>query len=284
MFDRITRFLIGRRTAVLLLTGLTLVLGAAFGADLQSRLTSGLTDYDDPAAANVAARRIIERTTGIDTQQGYVLLVRTDAPIDPAAVYPEPVAAAVRVLRQRPEVIDVLDYRANPSLISADHRSTVVFARVGAVTEKDVLPALERDVSADPALAGHVDIGGPTAGNVQISTVSLTDLSLAEIIVFPALFVLLVLVFRGVVAALLPLAGGAVTVVATMAALRLLVSFQPLSVFALNLVLGLGLGLSIDFSLLIVSRFRAELGARREVDAALAATMRSAGHTVLFSG
>jgi uncharacterized membrane protein YdfJ with MMPL/SSD domain len=110
---------------------------------------------------------------------------------------------------------------------------------------------------------------------------------------FPLLFLLSLLFFRSLVAALLPLLIGGLAIVGTFFILRIASEVGSISIFALNLTTGLGLGLAIDYSLFIVSRYREEL-ARRGVDLvrpggrterweALRATMRTAGRTVLFS-
>lgn len=265
---------------------LMLVAAAGLSLGLSSRLTSGWSDWDDPGAANVHARQTIERATGINAQQGYVLLVRLSRPIRANSSMPARVRAAVAVLQQRPEVRGVVDYRTtrNGVLISRNGRQTLVLGRVGSVKENKVVPQLERQIRGDPVLADHVTLGGPTNANAQLITVVLHDLAFAEAIVFPLLFVLLIVVFRGVVAALLPLLGGAVSVLGTLLAMRVIVSFETLSVFGLNLVLALGLGLSVDFSLLIVSRYREQLRVSGPGLTALQDTMNSAGRTVMFSG
>ena len=120
-----------------------------------------------------------------------------------------------------------------------------------------------------------------------------SDLRRAEMLAFPLLFLLSLLFFRSLVAALLPLLIGGLAIVGTFLVLRIASEFGSISIFALNLTTGLGLGLAIDYSLFIVSRYREEL-ARRGIDSAgaggrterweaLRATMRTAGRTVLFS-
>ena len=99
----------------------------------------------------------------------------------------------------------------------------------------------------------------------------------------PILLLFSLLVFRSLVAALLPLRVGTVTVLLTFSGLRIINEFEPMSTFAINLTTGLGLGLAIDYSLFMVSRFREELERRRDRARALRATMRTAGRTVLFS-
>src|SRR5947208_1501897 len=110
------------------------------------------------------------------------------------------------------------------------------------------------------------------------------DLARAELYAFPILFVLSLLIFRGLVAALLPPLVGGVTIVCTFLLMRAVNTALPLSIFAVNLVTGLGLGLAIDYSLFILSRYREELARLGPGPAALRRTLETAGRTVLFSG
>jgi RND superfamily putative drug exporter len=286
MFSAIAGLASRHRKLIVVVAGMLVALAGAASLGLHSQLASGWSDWDDPGAVNVQARQVIENSTGIDPQQGYVLLVNTDQHLKPGAPMPAAVRAAAQLLRQRPEVRQVLDYQSthNPALISKNGRQTIVIGQVGHIAENQVIPELKAQIQRDPLLAEHVMLGGSSAGSVQVMSVVLHDLTFAELVVFPLLFVLLVLVFRGVVAALLPLIGGAVAVLITMLAMRVIVEFTALSVFGLNLVFALGLGLSIDFSLLIVSRYRTELRAAGGGLTTLQSTMNTAGRTVLFSG
>ena len=125
--------------------------------------------------------------------------------------------------------------------------------------------------------------GGLTVANDQISKQISHDLSLAESVAIPLTLVALVFVFGSFVAALLPLAVGGVAIIGTLAVLRWLTLFVPVSVYALNLTTALGLGLAIDYSLFIVSRYREELANGKNVPDAVQVAVRSAGRTVLFS-
>src|ERR671917_523937 len=98
------------------------------------------------------------------------------------------------------------------------------------------------------------------------------DLARAELLAFPLLFLLSLVVFRSVVAALLPVAVGGTTILATFVWLRLVNEIEPMSVFAINLITGAGLGLAIDYSLFVVSRFREELATGADTGEALGRT------------
>ena len=117
----------------------------------------------------------------------------------------------------------------------------------------------------------------------QISKQAEHDLKRSELLTAPFTFIALVIVFGGLVAALLPLSVGVLAVVGTLLILTLLVSLTEVSVFALNLTTALGLGLAIDYSLFVVSRYREELASGASTNVAVGRTMQTAGRTVVFS-
>ncbi len=274
-----------RNKTVLWAAGAIAFLGLVGGGIASSHLTSSLSDYDAPGSAVVLAQHQIQRATGANPEEGYEVVVRTSAPIGVSSPLPARVATVASILRARPEVKSVLDYAntGDKTMISSNGSLTVVVATVGAVQEKQAVTALEKAIAAQPSLKGNTWLGGPTVADVQIAAVSSQDLGRAELFALPFLILLLFFVFRGIRAAALPLVGAIFAIAVTLGAMGLVMLVLPLSVFALNLVIALGLGLSVDFSLLIVSRFREEYRGHGSIDAALATVRRTAGHTVLFS-
>ncbi|MDP9325482.1 MAG: MMPL family transporter, partial [Candidatus Dormibacteraeota bacterium] len=135
------------------------------------------------------------------------------------------------------------------------------------------------------SLAGdnRVTIGGAGLANIDVEKQVTADLTKAETLAFPILFLLLLLVFRGPIAASLPLIVGGLTIVGAFIGLRLVVLTTDLSIFALNLVTGMGLGLAIDYSLLVLSRYREESDRLGHTNEAVRNTILTAGRTVLFS-
>ncbi len=126
--------------------------------------------------------------------------------------------------------------------------------------------------------------GGSDVAFPEIGTQVSEDLARAELIAFPILFLLSLWVFRGVVAALMPPLMGALAIVTAFLAMRLVDGYvTELSIFALNLVTAMGLGLAIDYSLFVVSRYREELARTGPGREAIARTLQTAGRTVLFS-
>ena len=126
-------------------------------------------------------------------------------------------------------------------------------------------------------------LGGEQIANAQANTQVGHDLARAELLAFPFIFLLSLLFFRSLVASLLPPLLGGLAIVATFFALRIVASFTDLSVFSLNFVTGLGLGLAIDYSLFMVSRYREEAARRLRPRGAAAHARRPPGRTILFS-
>jgi RND superfamily putative drug exporter len=209
----------------------------------------GNNDFNDPHAEAVAATRAIEASTGAEPSPGMVVIARQDLS---------------GVLR-------------GPGIARVQRVRTAYFVTF----KRDDAGAIDR---IRQALAGRpgVLVGGPVIAGRQLSDQVSKDIARAELFAFPILFVLSLLVFRSLVAALLPLAVAVTTILLSFVAIRLVNHFNPMSIFALNLINGVGLGLAIDYSLFMVTRYREELPHGRE--AALATTMRTAGHTVRYSG
>jgi uncharacterized membrane protein YdfJ with MMPL/SSD domain len=252
---------------------------------LQGRLTIGQSDYTDPRAESAQGRARIFDATGIDAQEGLLILVRLDQTVAIDTPQPPRVDQVVQALRRQPDLVRVDTYATthDPDMIATDGRSTYVVAQFRHINEQQVVRDLRQQLGDTPSLKGAVDIGGPTAINIDVSEVSVKDLGFAESIALPILMVLLLIVFRGVVAALVPLLGGMLTILLAFLFLVPFAATLHISVFALNLVFGLGLGLSIDFSLLMVSRFREELAQDVSTRAALLRTLDTAGRTIAFS-
>ena len=119
--------------------------------------------------------------------------------------------------------------------------------------------------------------------NVQITEQSQRDLLVMESLAIPLSFLVLVWAFGGLVAAALPVAVGVMAILGALAVLRLISFATDVSIFALNLTTAMGLALAIDYTLLMISRFRDELAEGASRDDALMRTMVSAGRTVVFS-
>jgi len=283
---RLTRLATDHTRRILICAGVLFALTAALGTPVVSILKSESSDFQDPAAQNQQAVRAIERATGQTAGFGVAALVPIDRSPGGGDLGSDPGAAAgaarvARLLAQQPGFQRELDYPAShlAALVSRDGRETVVLAAF-ASRERSVA-AVER-VRSEVGHSG-VLIGGDDVAFSEINKRTTSDLRLAETFAFPILLLLTFWVFRGLIAALLPLLVGGFAIVMTFLALRLIDQFTGLSVFAVNLVTGLGLGLGIDYSLFVLSRYREELASGADTRTALGRTMRTAGRTVLFS-
>lgn len=169
-------------------------------------------------------------------------------------------------------------------LVSKDGHATLALVSInGTMQQQQDIAARLREVVKSSNL--QLSYAGEALLNHDITAQINKDLSLAETISFSILAVLLVIVFRGVVAALLPLLLGGFSVLVAMLVLRGLVEFTTIVQYALNVIILIGLGLAVDYSLLFVSRFREELLAQKgDATEALRITMQTAGRTIFFSG
>ena len=151
-------------------------------------------------------------------------------------------------------------------LVSRDRQSTYLLATFRTGADDDALAEqLQARVEREPG----VTAGGGQLAFTQVGEQVEEDLARAELLAFPLLFLLSLVVFRSVVAALLPVLVGGTTIITTFVWMRLVNEVEPMSVFAINLITGAGLGLAIDYSLFVVSRFREELATGADTAEAL---------------
>lgn len=292
MFRRLGRFTVRRRKAVLVASLLAVVAAGALGGGVFGRLSGG--GFDDPASdssrAEVELARLFD--TGVPN---YVVLVDADpaagAPSGEWAVdAPDVVAAAARLeaeLADDPDVEEVLSYWSLGSvapLRSTDGGAALIVARLGGdeTHQQDAAARLDEEHGGDRGPIS-VSAGGRSPTFHAVSSTIEGDLARAEAIAIPVTLVLLVLVFGGLVAAGLPLAVGAVSILGTFFTLWLVTQFTDVSIFSVNLVTAMGLGLAIDYSLFVVSRYREEVRAGLDPHDAVVRTVETAGRTIAVS-
>ncbi|MGO9975072.1 MAG: MMPL family transporter [Solirubrobacteraceae bacterium] len=236
-------------------------------------LLNARNGFQDPGSQSARAESAIERATGAESSPGVLALVAAP-PSSPA------VAAVAHSIAAVPGVAAVTQPSVRtPGLISRDGSESVVAATLSSTPDPNTV--VKRIESALQG-RGEVQLGGGDVAGEQVSAQASKDLGFAELLAFPLLALLAALIFRGV-AAVLPLAVGGLSVLGAFVVLRVVNYALPLSSFALNLVIGLGLGLAIDYSLLLVWRFREELGGGVTPAQAVRTTVGTAGRTVLFS-
>ncbi len=283
MLDRLSALAISRGRRVLVVAGAAFLLAAAFGGPVVGILKSENSDFQDPAAQNQQVLRAIERATGQTASYGVVALVPIARPGALAAQHAS--ARVGALLARQPGFQRELYYGATgpgsrlPELLSRDGRLALVLA---AYANREYSTQAVAHVRA---LAGAgVRFGGNDVAFQQINKTTSSDLQRAEMLAFPILLLLSFWVFRGLVAAALPLLVGGFAIVLTFLLLRLIdAGVAPLSIFAVNLVTGMGLGLGIDYSLFVLARYREELAGGADTATALSRTLNTAGRTVLYS-
>jgi putative drug exporter of the RND superfamily len=275
--------LVYRRARLTLVLATVALLGAAVLAlGAFGKLQVG--GFEDPSAQSTQAEQLIDSRFGGETN--LVLLVQAED----GTVDSPPVQAAgrelARALATEPDVHNVVSYwQSNaPPLRSQDGTKALVLANVGGDDNAlgDRAAALI-DKYGGEQTAISVQAGGNAAVSNDLPTEVGRSLALAEAIAIPLTMLLLVFAFGSLVAAALPLVIGLVAILGTLAELFVLGSLTDVSVFSINLTTALGLGLGIDFGLLLVSRFREQLAAGDEVREAVVRTVETAGRTVIFS-
>ena len=281
MFYRLGLLIVRRARLVLGLSLVAVVVFAALGVGAFSRLLNA--GFDDPGSPSSQAKVLLDQKFGGEPDMIFLVHARQGT-VDGAAAAASGQALA-RKLAADPRLAGVTSYwTGHPAgLRSLDGTDALILAKVAGNDDKASATAPDL-VSA----YGHVDdaavtvkIGGALGSDIggQVGK----DLAVAESIAVPITMVLLILAFGSLVSALLPFVVSLVAIFGTFAELNLLTHLTSVSVFAINLTTALGLGLGIDYALLMVSRFREELAGGAEVGEAVARTTATAGRTIAFS-
>ncbi|MDW3219581.1 MAG: MMPL family transporter [Acidimicrobiales bacterium] len=292
MFTRLGNFAVRRRGVALTLTTIVLVIAAMLGPGVIDRLAG--SGFDDPDADSVAARAELDRIfdTGFPD---LVFLMETNVGTPNSGVVDRAVMrdaglAFTEEIAAIDGTDDVVSYwsTGDPALRSIDERSALLLLRLPGDENDPAREELSIRLVEDYARVQRgplaIRIAGRDAVFEHIGSIAESDLTRAELIAIPLTLLLLMVVFRTVVAALVPALVGIATLLGALLVLYLITAFTDVSIFAINLVTTLGLGLAIDYSLLVVSRFREERAAGYTVDTAVRRTVRTAGRTVAFSG
>ena len=283
MLRWIGRFVVERRWLVLIATGVFLAGAGLIGGGVAEDLSNG--GFEDPSSESTLAAELLEDT--FDTgQPNLALLVTAEAGVDDPRVTETGLALTDELAAEEAltEVVSYWSLSNAPPLRSGDGDQALIIGRI--VGDEDEIREIIEELS--PRYNREMDgvtvaVGGSAELFRQISETVESDLVRAETIAFPITLVLLILVFGSVVAGLLPLAVGGVAILGTFLVLWALNQFTPVSIFALNLTTALGLGLGIDYSLFMVSRFREEMRNGLAPRDAVVRTVQIAGKTVAFS-
>ena len=285
MFESWGRIVVRLRWAVVAGFVALVAFAGVWGTGVFASLSQG--GFDDPGSDSARAQERIEQTVGRQGADVLAVYTSRDRTVDDPAFR----AAVERSLAALPPGaatrVATFWTTGDPAFVSPDRHVTYAAVQLAGAESPDRMSVYE-DVSEGLHETGVPDVtmtaSGRSATEAQISSQISEDLARAESLSLPILLVLLVVVFGSVVAAGLPLGVGVVAVLGAFTVLRLMTLVTDVSVFAINIVTILGLGLAVDYALFVVNRFREEVRRGRAVPDALARTMATAGRTVAFSG
>ena len=285
MFERLGHTLVRRRKAVLALFTVILIAGGATSSLLIPRLDNG--GYNNPSSDSVKAASYLASTFHVKDPALALVVQSTNSVTDPTTS--ADATSLEKAISQEAGVTKTLSFWSAggaPALKSIDGKAGYLFVYSTASdpsTSKD-LARLIQSKYGGTYKSLHVYVGGTAIINQAIGSKISKDLAVAESISVPLTFVLLIFIFGGLISSAMPLVVGLSAILGTFLILYLISLATGVSIFALNLTTGMGLGLGIDYSLLIVNRFREELHSGKSVEESVARTVATAGRTVFFSG
>jgi RND superfamily putative drug exporter len=284
MFARWGQFVVRARWAVLAAGLALVVVGATWGTGVFGSLSAG--GFTDRQTGSAQVRQQITRELGTQDSDIVALYSSADRTVDDPA-FRAAVTGALSRLTGRPEVVSTVSWYATqaPNLVAKDRHATYAVIRLQPGTDDAKMRAYR--AIKDLLVAGDgisTQFGGIQPFFDDANKLSASDIGRAESLSMPILLVLLVLIFGSLVAAAWPLVIGGVSILGAFIVTRLLTYVTDVSVFAVNIITLIGLGLSIDYALFMVSRFREELRAGQDPRSAVVRTMTTAGRTVAVSG
>ena len=285
MFEKLAHSILRRRKRVLVLFLLSVVVVGALAGAAISRLQGG--GYSDPNSESAKAGKYLTNTFHVKDPAVILVVKSTTQVSDPSVV--ASAQALEKALAAEPGVARTLSYWSagnSPTLVSKDQKAAFLFVYS---TNPDPLS----DKSLGKLMSAKYDgtfqnlklyaAGVAVFSNTLNEKIS-KDLALAESISIPLTFVLLIFVFGGLISSAMPLVVGVSAIFGALASIFIISLFTDVSIFALNLITGMGLGLGIDYALLMVNRFREELHHGKDVESAIVTTVVTAGKTVFYSG
>ncbi|MFC4534987.1 MMPL family transporter [Sphaerisporangium dianthi] len=262
---------------------LFVVLGGAWGSGAGGILGGG-AGLDNPNGESAEANRLLATTLGRHVADVVVIYESPTMTVDDPQFRQRVEGATSKLPKNAYAWMETFWSTGSADFVSADRHKTYVTLQLPGAVEEEQVKVYQDIVKVLDAPDLTERFGGLTAVAVQFNAISNRDLSRAELISFPLLLILLLLIFRSVVAAALPLAIAILVAIGSLGVLRVVGGFVDLSTAAINVVVILGLGLATDYALLIVSRFREELEAGLDVEEAVVRSTATAGRTVVVSG
>lgn len=288
MFAALGRLTHARRGLVLAVSALFAILAAVFGPAVADEVTGG--GFADPDAESTRAAEALTEAFGPGADDVIVIWQHDTLTVDDPAY----AAQLGEVLAGLPDgvvtqavhpFVPGLPDAVRASLVSADGRTVMAALGLAPEDSEEGIAAyleLRDDLEAPPGWT--TSFAGQYPAFHEMQDRAETDIARAEMLAMPILLVLMAIIFGSLVAAALPVAIGGIAIVGAMLLLRGVAQVTDVSTFALNVATILGLGLAIDYSLFVVSRFREEIARDGDVGRAVARTVATAGRTVAFSG
>ncbi|OLZ52380.1 hypothetical protein BS329_13720 [Amycolatopsis coloradensis] len=283
MFSAIGEFAARRRRLVAIGSVLFFIFASIWGAGVFGALSTG-AGFEDPSSESARADAVLAGPLGRKTADLVVLYEHPTLTVDQPE-FADAVRSAVGTVPPGAVVsLDTFWTSNDPAFVSEDRHATYATIQLPSTDEYERVDQFE---AIEPGLTSPVlqtRFGGLTAMTDQVNERNTSDLVRAEMISIPILLVLMLVVFRTVVAAALPLAVAVFVAMGSFVVVRVVTMFTNVSSFAVNVITILALGLAIDYGLLMVSRFREQLAAGSSLDEAVRITSATAGRTVMISG
>ncbi len=276
MLERVGKLTWRHPRKVLVAAFLFAAVAAFLGHDVEHHLKAA--GFTDPSSESERANVLLAEELGFSAEPGLVVLLRDPdgGPVDPED--PEVARLAEELLGAK--------YVGNVTTIAAEDGESVVLGAQLTSTDIEDAGGIADDSVRERVRSDQFEVsyGGFAPGFNEVNDQTREDLTNSELIAFPILAVLLLLVFRGAVAAAVPLVIGALSTIGTLLVLRVMAAFVDTSLFALNIATALSLGLAVDYALLVVSRYREEMEKSGHTEEAHLRTVATAGRAALFSG
>ena len=285
MFEKLGRILFIRRKAVLAGFVVSTIAAGVIGSLVFSRLEGG--GYSDPNSDSFKAATYLTDTFKVKDPAIIFIIDAGKSVADPAVA--AEVAPIEADLRTKPGVANTLSYWSAggaKELLSEDGNAAYLFI-YGDEADPTLLSGLASELAKkyDGKIGTlRIYVGGIATFNDAINKRISSDLKFAEAISIPLTFLFLLFVFGGFIASAMPVVVAVSAILGAFLILYLISLATGVSIFALNLITGLGMGLGIDYSLLMVNRFREELNSGKSVEESVVQTVKTAGRTVFFSG
>ena len=285
-FAALGRFAVRRRWLIVVAWAAILAVAVPIAPNVVGALRAGGFILDDLELAR--AKALLQDELAVPPS-AIVVVHHSDTLTASMPEFEAAAAEAIADVASAPYVVRVLPHGLAPRQVSADGHTAydIVFLSIAPDDSPAALPGIVERIRHPPGI--EVEIAGGPAFYGDVQAVSEADLQRSELISLPLAAIALLVVFGSVVAAGVPLAVGGAAVIVALAAIAGIASVTPMSIFVLNLATLLGLGLGVDYSLLMTSRFREELAGRDpaapdRIATAVEATIATAGRAVFFSG